>query len=424
MQILFILLTGLVLRLISINQSLWLDEATTALVSRMPVGDIFTRFLPGDFHPPLYYLILKGWVMLFGSTEIALRIPSVIFGILTVYVIYKIAGKIPAILLATSGLHIYYSQEARMYSLATFLVAWLIYTFIKKRWRLFSILLVAVGMTDYVSLFILPVFWLAGWKDKKKLLFSHVPLVLVFALWLPTFIGQLGIGVGTKLTAWWQILGTASIKNILLIPVKFMIGRISFEDKNLYMIVACILSLLFGYLLFKARKGSKLFFLWLVVPIVIGVIVSLKIPTLSYFRFLFVLPAFYILLGKGIENSGKYNLVLLSLVVGVNLITSGFYLFNSKFQREDWRSASSTIGEQRIVFPAPTQTEALNYYGKGSQIINASQINVNDKVLWLSRYVWEIFDENDSARQRVEGLGYNKTSEYNFNGVILWKYEK
>jgi len=89
-RLLLTLFVGLLLRLISIDQSLWLDEATTALAAKMPLADIFTKFLPGDFHPPLYYLLMKGWGSLFGLSEISLRTPSVIFGILTIYFIYLI----------------------------------------------------------------------------------------------------------------------------------------------------------------------------------------------------------------------------------------------------------------------------------------------------------------------------------------------
>ena len=423
-MIYLILLLGFILRLISINQSLWLDEATSALVVRMSVGDMFARFLPGDFHPPLYYLILNGWVSLFGSGELAIRVPSIIFGILTVYVVYKMAGKIPALLLATSGLHVYYSQEARMYAMATFLVAWMFYSFIKKKWAVFSILLTAVAMTDYVSLFIIPVFWTIGWKDRKKLVLSPIPLMVVFGIWLPTFFKQLGVGLGLKTTYWWQILGAVNIKNVVLIPIKFMIGRVSFDDKAIYAIVVGLTALLFGGLIYKAGIKSKLFLSWLIIPVFIGIIVGYKIPTLLYFRFLFVLPAFYILIAKGVENMGKYRKLFLCLVLGVNLISTMYYLIAPRFHREDWRGAASAIGEDKIVFPAATQKEALIYYGKGEQIINTSQISQKDKDIWLSRYVWEIFDSGDSARKNVEALGYNKASEYNFNGVVFWKYTK
>ena len=78
---------GLVLRLISLNQSLWLDEATTAIVARdFSWGDFFGKFLPADFHPPLYYVLVKLFAGLINNySEVALRLPSVIFGVLTVF---------------------------------------------------------------------------------------------------------------------------------------------------------------------------------------------------------------------------------------------------------------------------------------------------------------------------------------------------
>ena len=104
-----ILIFAFLLRLISLNQSLWLDEATTALVAKMPIYDFFTKFMPADFHPPLYYLVIRGWWLVVSGSEIALRLPSVVFGLLTIYFVYLIAKEIklkyplvPALFLATS----------------------------------------------------------------------------------------------------------------------------------------------------------------------------------------------------------------------------------------------------------------------------------------------------------------------------------
>src|SRR3990167_9329418 len=89
-----ILAIGAILRLISLNQSLWLDEATSAVAARMPLTDIFTKFLPGDFHPPFYYVFLHFWTILFGTSEIALRAPSLLAGILTIYIVYLIGKEL------------------------------------------------------------------------------------------------------------------------------------------------------------------------------------------------------------------------------------------------------------------------------------------------------------------------------------------
>src|SRR5258706_15725581 len=91
-MIIFILLIAFILRIINLNQSLWLDEATQILLSQDSVKNIiFTH--GADFHPPLSYLLMHFWLM-FGTSEIWLRMLSVIFGVLTVWIIYKFSTKI------------------------------------------------------------------------------------------------------------------------------------------------------------------------------------------------------------------------------------------------------------------------------------------------------------------------------------------
>lgn len=431
-MIYLILFFGLILRLISLNQSLWLDEATSAIAAKMSLTDLFTKFLPGDFHPPLYYLTLKYWTGVFGYSEVALRVPSIIFGIATIYFVYLIgkkvlnskAGRFSALLLSTSGLAIYYSQEARMYMLATMCVAASVYFFLTKKWIIFGIFLALVGMTDYVSLLVIPVFLIAGWKDIKKVVLSFIPLAALILFWLPVFIKQLTVGLSVAGSPWWNILGMVTLKNIALIPVKFMVGRISFDDKILYGVIVVAVSLLFGCLLYFARKIPRVLWYWLTIPVVLGIILSFKIPALSYFRFLFCLPALYLLIAYGLEKSGKYKKAFLILILGINLLSSGYYLFNYRFQREDWRAAAISTGTDKIVLPGSSQKEALVHYGKEGQITDAQHLTKNDKTIWLSRYVVKIVDPNDTTRLAIERLGYNKASEYNFNGVVFWKYTK
>ena len=415
-----VLVLGLALRLISLNQSLWLDEATTALVSQMNLADFFTKFMSADFHPPLYYLIVSLWSTVFGYSEIALRAPSVIFGVLTIYTVYLIAKEtknkwpiVPALFLATSGLHIYYSQEARMYAMATFLVTCLVYLYLKEKWTLFSVVLVLIFLTDYVSLLILPVLFL--YKGSKKLVYSTVPFIITFFVWLPFLSKQLIAGMSIKDSAWWNILGPVTLKNVALIPTKFMIGRVGFENKIIYGIVMSIISVFFVYVIGRAK--NKLIWSWFGWSLVFGIILSFFIPTLTYFRYLFILPAFYLLLS---ETKSK---VFISCILIINLLGSYFYLTHERFQREDWRGVAEIIGNEKIVFPANSQKEALIYYGKGNQIISGQQLMTNSyQTVWLSRYVWNIFDSSDSTRVYIENLGYNKVTETNFNGVVLFKY--
>ncbi len=427
-MIYIVLLLGLLVRLISLNQSLWLDEATTALVSKMPIVDFFTKFMPADFHPPLYYLVISYWSLVVGHTEIALRIPSVIFGVLTVYVVYLVAKEIkfkkplyPALMLATSGLHIYYSQEARMYGMVTWLVSCLVLSYLRRKWVMFSILLCLIFLTDYLSILIVPALLvyvlIYDRQSVKRFLYSLAPLFVTFVVWLPTFANQIGQGLAVKSSQseWWNILGPVTFKNIALIPAKFIIGRVSLDDKSLYAVLIAVLVAIFGYSIMKAK--NKLLWSWFGVSILLGIAVSFYVPTLTYFRYLFVLPAFYLLISENISKKLFYSVLI------INIVTSGAYLFLPKFHRENWRSAANIIGSERIVFPVNSQKEGLTYYGKASQIISKEQLTKEDNKIWLSRYVWDIFDPTDLTRKYIEDLGYNKVTEVNLNGVILYKYE-
>lgn len=445
----FIILTlTTVLRFISLNQSLWLDEATSALTTQMSLSKFFTSFLPGDFHPPLYYLSLRLWSLIFGSSEVVLRIPSIIFGILTIYLVYKLSGKIAALFLGTSGLFLYYTQEARMYVMSTFLVTLSVYSFTKilhkearvGYWFIFASTLGLIALTDYLPLLILLVFISFAIFTKqsiswwKKYITSHIILLVVSLIWLPTFIKQLTSGINVTHTspAWVQVLGTFSIKDILLIPVKFAIGRVGFDNKYLYALIIILIFTLFSYLFVKSIKfirTQKLIYLWLLLPLTLALIISIKIPVLNYFRFLFILPAFYIILALGIKSQSRYKNVCIALILAINLITSGIYLFTPKFQRENWRGAVNYIEHERskvseVIFPANSQMEAYRYYAPNASISGPQSLDKLHKEVWLIRYAQPISDPQDTTRKEIESLGLHKIAEYDFNGVVVWKYNK
>ena len=175
-RLLWILALGLVLRVISLNQSLWLDEATSVLAaSKLSYSAIIHQFSPGDFHPPAFYLLLKFWIDIFGSSEVAVRSLSVVFGVVTIYLVYSLTHKlfdnatalIAALLLATAPLHIYYSQEARMYILETLLVVkimQLVITIVLEKQKLFTwiSLFAFSGLLLYTDYLPLAVFFSIG----------------------------------------------------------------------------------------------------------------------------------------------------------------------------------------------------------------------------------------------------------------------
>jgi uncharacterized membrane protein len=120
-----ILITGTVLRLLGINtRSFWLDETISAQQARLPIAKLLSILLD-SIHPPLYHILLHFWIKVVGNSEIALRSLSIFFGLASILAFY-FAGKIfykdktapvAAATVALSPFFIWYSQEARMYSL-------------------------------------------------------------------------------------------------------------------------------------------------------------------------------------------------------------------------------------------------------------------------------------------------------------------
>src|SRR3989338_7540643 len=159
-KVLFIFLLAFLIRLIALNQSLWLDEAVTAnVVKNLGFSQIVSGFSPTDFHPPLYYLFMKLWTNFFGYSEIALRMPSVLFSLLTGYVIYLIGGIWAAVFFLFNPLIVYYSQEARMYMMVTFFLTGALYFFISKKNQIFFNLFIFLSLlTFYGSIFLVAAF--------------------------------------------------------------------------------------------------------------------------------------------------------------------------------------------------------------------------------------------------------------------------
>jgi len=368
-----ILALSLLVRLISLNQSLWFDESgTVTAVRQTALVPLINVYSIGDFHPPGYFVMLWGWVRIFGSSEVASRLPSVIFGVLTVFLTYLIAkklfsektGLLASFLLALAPLHIYYSQEARMYSFAAFAVALSFYALLKLlKMEKFSLLLYAFSVflilySDYVAYFAIfaqLIFVVVLKRSQLKNYLSSLVLgSFTIIPWLFIFPSQLEIGRKTagSLTGWRDVVGSASLSELTTLVAKVVVGRISFDNKLFYAglvflaIAVCLVALV--PVVRKMGDQVKLLLIWVGVPVVVGLIVSLFIPIFSYFRFIFILPPFYILLGAAFDKVDfnlrqKWLSLGLVVVVLIEIFCSAQYLFVPANQREDWKGAVSYV---------------------------------------------------------------------------------
>ncbi|MDH7487607.1 MAG: glycosyltransferase family 39 protein [Anaerolineae bacterium] len=127
--LLVITLLAVLLRVLRLDfQPLWWDEGYSLYFATNPLAEMVAQ-TARDIHPPLYYALLHGWIGLFGPSPVAVRLLSVAIGALTVPLAYAAGrflggsrvGLLAALLLAVNPLHIFYSQEVRMYGLVALL---------------------------------------------------------------------------------------------------------------------------------------------------------------------------------------------------------------------------------------------------------------------------------------------------------------
>src|SRR5512139_3853852 len=111
LALLLIVIVAVALRMVAIStRPIWYDEAFAVLFAEKGLAAMLAGTLTqvggsaADVHPLAYYLLLKGWMGLFGQSLTAVRLLSVIFGVFTILIIYvfsrSLAGERMALVAA------------------------------------------------------------------------------------------------------------------------------------------------------------------------------------------------------------------------------------------------------------------------------------------------------------------------------------
>lgn len=196
--------------------AIWYDEAFSVLLARHEPWQIWS-ITARDVHPPLYYLVLHYWMILFGDGALAVRSLSVIADVGTVLLSIKLMSLVAtrratwmaALLLALLPISVRYSQEARMYTL---LGLWLMGATValvcwvkepeKKRFPIIYVLLMSAAFyTHYFAALCVLVHWFYWWWGRPGKYQTVLPvrpwmlvngaIVMLFVPWLPHFIEHL-----------------------------------------------------------------------------------------------------------------------------------------------------------------------------------------------------------------------------------------
>lgn len=432
-----ILLVSLGLRLVGIDQSMWLDESISANIAKLPIEKIIPQFSVGDFHPPLFYLVLNLWVKVVGSGVIQMRLLSVIFSLVTIWLVYKIGsllkdkrtGLWTAILVGVNPLLIYYSQELRMYSMMTMFLMGAVYFWVKiiknketkKIWWIgFNLTIFLAFLTFYGSVFmsVVLILYLIWQRKLKGFLGSIWGLLLAIAVISPLLLTQLKMSgqMLNEVTNWSLVLGKVNLKNLVLIPLKFSIGRVSWYPKNWYYLIGGSWSLIvFGLAIKQMIKNKRL--LWLLVaPIILGVLFSFKSPLMQYFRFIYLVPVVALGLAEVKNKWIKFGLVLGFLGF------SGFYLLNSNMHREDWKSVAASLGNGTKVYMIESFSDPIKFYNSTVFIKDIKTVLPTEEKIVLIPYGEAIHGVD--SRKKMEELGYKMIKENSFREIKTEEWQK
>jgi len=165
-----LLTLALALRLLGhLDSGLWYDEIQTLVESvRLPYSELLTTYLTNNNHP-LYSILARGSILALGESPFALRLPALVFGVLSVGMLYAYARRFTAdaealtaaLLLATSYHHVWFSQNARGYTLLLLLTlasTWLFEQLLEnpshRRVWLYALTMGAAAYTHLAALFV------------------------------------------------------------------------------------------------------------------------------------------------------------------------------------------------------------------------------------------------------------------------------
>jgi mannosyltransferase len=359
--------------------SIWLDEATTFYESQVSFSDIWQTSLTGEFHPPLFNWITHIMLTL-GQSELILRFIPAVLGALAIPVFYLIGkeyrdknvGIISAALLTFSYFGIFYSQEARAYSMVLFFFSLAILFYLRalrknevSQWVLFGIFSAISVWTHYYTLIGLVIIFLHAVIAQRNQLKEHIlngknmviGAGLIFILVLPLVL--LVFERYAKLSASAPSYG-------VLGPVLFQETFIRFSGgyspDALFVTVIYLLLMVVGLVFLLSENKDKFLFsaMLLVLPLIASVILSSKI-TMNPRYLIYLLPIYfttiamsYPVLLKLIPNKNMvYTIVILIAIINAPLLV-GYY---SGFVKEDWRGFAGAIqsttraGDLVIVVP-------------------------------------------------------------------------
>jgi len=203
---------------------------------------------------------------------------------------------------------------------------------------------------------------------------------------------------------WGLTLGNVNFKNIFLIPIKFVTGRIDFEKWQLLPVL-----IVWSGILTKKIKNN--FWLKMIFgPLILALIVSLKFPMMQYFRFVYLLIPLCILLAMNLKKTWQYL-----LVVFIFVYFSFFTIFDENNFKEDWKNMAGNLDKEIPVYIIGSFADPLTYYNQEVKHFDIKISKPSEEKITYIPYGEAIHGINH--REILEELGYKQIGEKSYRSV-------
>ena len=379
----FVLLIAFALRIYLLgDQNVWWDEGLAMWAVRKGFTGV-TLWTAGDVHPPLYFWSLWAWTQLVGENEFAARYLSLIFGVFIVALVYPLARRLAThdktsrrvalaatFLTATARFPLWWSQELRMYILATLTSLLSLYFFVRalqegERWAwlayvassvaaLYTIYLTGLALLAEGLFVLLTLRWrIAG---QRRFLARWIgSQFLILALFVPWFI----FASGRMRT--WSVSQPFDVRVFLeLYAVALSLGISTEVARYLLPALVIVVLALAGVVFLWRQEGSRRWHgresaLYLGLPVLL---LPLVVYLLTLNRGLFYsphvearylvlfAPCFYTLLAVGIVGLWRWmrwgGVLAALLVVGLFAWSLPGY-YGGRYMRDDYQTALRTL---------------------------------------------------------------------------------
>lgn len=305
-------------------RSLWYDEAISVSTVKLPwLDSLETAWERGAGNMLFYLLLLRAWAW-FGLTEPAVRGLSVLFGVLTIPLLFLLGarlfnrgtGLLAALLLSLHSLHVAYSQEARSYALLVLLLVLSTAVFAGAaeapertwRWCVYVLLCTLACYSQMLALLVI----MAQWCALSPAYWRRIGIVRVASVWTSLLIFCLPIAHAVF------IFGPGTISWIsppTLLSVRSTIGQVlgsGFSGRDhavpiLYAVACLPASMLLLIRGMDSRESFRLrlVLFWVFIPVVLALLISLRSPLFINRYLLMIVPGVTLLAGHAIDASQR-----------------------------------------------------------------------------------------------------------------------